>query len=53
MGRKNRKTKGAPGKNTMDNTELSKSGESANQESMTRQTRRESVELVNQLLESK
>ena len=29
MGRKNRKTKGAPGKNTVDNTELSKSGESA------------------------
>ena len=49
MGRKNRKTKGAAGKNTADNTELSKSGENANQESMTRQTRRESVELVNQL----
>ena len=53
MGKKSRKNKGAAGKSSADNTELSKSGDDAKPESMTRQTKRESVELVNQLLESK
>ena len=53
MGKKSRKNKGAAGKNSADDTELSKTGENANQESMKRQTKRESVELVNQLLDSK
>ena len=52
MGKRNRKSKGAPTKNSEGNSDLPKSAENANQELMTRQTKRETMELVNQLLDS-
>ena len=53
MGKKNKKNKGAPGRGPAATAEGSKSGEDTKQETMTRQTKRETLELVNQLLESK
>lgn len=53
MGKKSKKNKETPAKGPAGNTEVSKSGEDARQEAMTRQTKRETLELVNQLLESK